>query len=140
MSEVTSQVLVGRKKMERVSSRRVLVVAGDRTLGARVSDLLKHTGYEVAGPVRNILEAKRAVGIEGIDGAVIDADLKRENSLTLAGEIARQGAAVLLLSDAAQPAAKGNRGQAYPHLAKDFSRNEFRRRIAALFARRSHSN
>ena len=79
----------GEEELEHQSSRRVLVLEGDYVLATKIVNLLEDSGYEVAGPVRSVIEAKRVVGVEGVDGAILDADLKTENSLPLAGEIAR---------------------------------------------------
>ena len=85
--------------MDRAVARRVLVLEDESQLATRIADLLEDAGYEVAGPVRNVLEAKRIVGLDGVDCAVVNADLESESSLFLAEEIARQGAPVLLISN-----------------------------------------
>ena len=87
--------------MDTAVARRVLVLEDESQLATRIADLLEDAGYEVAGPVRNVLEAKRIVGLDGVDCAVVNADLESGSPLFLADEIVRQGAPVLLISNRA---------------------------------------
>jgi hypothetical protein len=102
-------------------------------LGRRIAALLVRSGYDVAGPARSIHLAKQAVGIDGVDGAVLDTSDSHENSRSLAAEIARQGAAVLLVSDDSDWSESFER-QHVLHLRKPFTDEQLLTQVRALFA------
>jgi DNA-binding response OmpR family regulator len=114
------------------TTRRVLVLEDKGQLATQIADLLEAAGYDVAGPVHTVIEAKRIVGLDGVDCAVVDADLTYENPLRLAKEIACQGAPVLLLSDPARKEVD-NRREQYRQLAKPFTGQQLLNHVDALF-------
>jgi len=118
--------------MEHTISRRVLVLADEHMLARRITDLLERAGYEVAGPAANIRRAKQVVGIEGVNRAILDADIDGENSVSLAAEIVCQGAPVLLVTDHVKRNACDGR-ERFPQLEKPFRDEELLRRVGAIF-------
>ncbi len=115
------------------TTRRILVMANDFMLATEISDALEDAGYEIAGPVLSVLEAKRIVGVDGVDGAVIDTDLKCGNSLVLATQVARQGAPVLIITDPSRQHL-GNAERNLGRLQRPFSTKELLQRVGGMFA------
>lgn len=113
--------------------RRVLILEDESQLATRIADHLEDAGYEVAGPVRNVLEAKRIIGVDGIDCAILNADLKDESPFCLAKEIAVQGAPVLLISNPAHLRLRKSDIH-YRRLEKPFTREQLLSQVNALFA------
>lgn len=119
--------------MQSALAKRVLVLEDESQLGTRIADLLEDAGYEVAGPVRNVLEAKRIVGLDGVDCAVLNADLQAESPLFLADEIVRQGAPVLLISNCA-PRRLPNGRERFRQLRKPFTGEQLVSHVNGLFS------
>jgi DNA-binding response OmpR family regulator len=113
-------------------AKRVLILEDESQLATRIADLLEDAGYEVAGPVRNVLEAKRIVGLDGVDCAVLNADLAAESPLSLAEEIARQGAPVLLISNRSPRGVRNGR-ERFRQLQKPFTGEQLVSQVNELF-------
>ncbi len=115
------------------SVRRVLILEDESGLATRIADCLEDAGYDVAGPVRNVLEAKRVVGLDGVDCAVISADLASENPMSLAHEISKQRVPVLILAQSASLRGAESGGR-YRRLTKPISPRQLVSEIDAIFA------
>jgi DNA-binding response OmpR family regulator len=116
--------------------RRLLVVEDEFMLATKIADLLEEAGYEVAGPVRNVREAMRIVGLDGVDGAVLDISLQNEISLPLADALASMGAPVLFVTGYAKEYLAATRPRAQ-HLEKPFTDQELVERVDQLFEPRA---
>lgn len=116
-----------------VAERRLLVVEDDFIQATRIADVLEDAGYEIAGPVRNLHEAKRIVSVDGVDAAVLDLQLKGESTLTLAGQIVRLGTPVLFVTGHAADFLVGAWKNA-AHLEKPFTDRQLVECVDALFA------
>jgi len=119
--------------MERVKARRILVLEDEFMVGTAIADVLEDAGYDVAGPVRTLLEAKRIIAVEGVEGAVLDVNLGAENSLALAQDIVRRGLPVLFVTAYSEDVLQGPLAQ-LPRLQKPFGEQQLLTSVAALFA------
>jgi hypothetical protein len=119
-------------KMPEIAKSRILVLAHDFMLATAIADLLEDDGYDVAGPALSILESKRIIEIDGVDGAVIDADM--EGAHVLARQIAQQGGPVLLVANILPQVASADR-RTVSRLTKHFIHQQLLDRISRLFAR-----
>ena len=119
--------------MERGTARRILVLEDEFMVGTAIADMLEDAGHDVAGPVRTLREARRIVAVESVDGAVLDINLGRENSLALALEITRRGLPVLFVTAHPKEFLTGP-WRHLPCLEKPFTTNQLLDHVAALFA------
>ena len=83
------------------------MVEDDYLIATRIADILEDAGYEVIGPVLNVAEAKQAIEVDRVQGAVLDLNLRGETSLSMAETIARRGIPILFVTGYAREVLTG---------------------------------
>ena len=66
--------------MTSLSGKRILVVEDEFLIGAMLTDILVGAGSTVVGPARTAAEGVALAASEALDGAVVDVNLRGENS------------------------------------------------------------
>lgn len=120
--------------LEHAEKRRLLVVDDDYMIATAIADILEDAGYDVAGPVRNVVEAMRIVGMDGVDGAVLDLELNGERTLAVAMALMKLRTPVLFVTGHAKEILTGDWAGA-PHLEKPFASQELLDRVQRMLPR-----
>lgn len=74
-----------------LAGARILCVEDEAIVAMLVEDILLDNGCEVVGPFARIAPALAAVAAGGIDGAVLDVNLRGERSYSIAAMLVEKG-------------------------------------------------
>jgi CheY-like chemotaxis protein len=77
---------------------RILVVEDEWLIAESLADDLGLEGYAVAGPAHSVAQAKDVLAGGGVDGAILDIDLRGEKSFPFAEALAAQGIPFVFMS------------------------------------------
>lgn len=118
-----------------LSGLRLLVVEDEFLIAEFIEDLLESFGCEVAGPVATIAEALAVINDGGLQGVLLDANLRGDSSAPIAD--------VLLRADIPYVVSTGYGGRSLPdealdrapRLVKPFSATELEATLIAEFVR-----
>ncbi len=77
---------------------RILLVEDDLLLAMEMEDVLRDLGCEIVGPFGRLGEAINAAFSEGLDGAIVDLNLRGEMSFPLIEELKRKRIPCVLCS------------------------------------------
>jgi DNA-binding NtrC family response regulator len=77
---------------------RILIVEDEYYLAEDLADALKRAGAEVVGPVGSLSQAEAPVGAGGLDGALIDMNLRGEPAFDLAERLQDAGVPFVIVS------------------------------------------
>jgi DNA-binding NarL/FixJ family response regulator len=86
---------------------RVLIVDDDAAFRTAITAVLTDRGYEVAGQVGTVAEARAAIARLRPDSVLLDVNLPDGNGISFAAELAAQGPRIVLTSS--DPAAASAR-------------------------------
>ena len=82
--------------MTLLSGKRILVVEDEFLIGAMLTDILVGAGSTVVGPARTAAEGVALAASEALDGAVVDVNLRGENSERVWAELMRRNVPFIL--------------------------------------------
>jgi PAS domain S-box-containing protein len=85
-----------------VTRGRILIVEDEPLVGMEIADALEQAGFTVLGPVTSNQDAFELLAAQGCEGAVLDVNLGRETSETLALKFAADGVPFVTLTGYAQ--------------------------------------
>ena len=114
------------------SPQRILIVEDEPLIAMMLEDLLDMLGKAVAGTADNIVSALALVEAGGLDGAILDVNLRGgEVSWPVADALAAAGVPFLIATGGSDDAiAEAHRGR--PVLAKPFTMDGVEKALAAL--------
>lgn len=113
--------------------KRLLVVEDEFMIATRIADILEDAGYEVIGPLLNTAEAMHAIAVDGIQGALLDLNLRGDTTLSMAEAIARRGIPVLFVTGYAREILTGKWMNAR-YLEKPFTDGDLLAAVAMMLA------
>ncbi|MCB8879575.1 response regulator [Acidisoma cellulosilytica] len=115
----------------RLAGRRVLLVEDDKTVSARIEDMLDKLGCVIVGPFRHLPEAREAARISQVDLALLDVNLVGVLSYPVAEILAERKIPFILLTAYGVHALPADRPDWQWH-AKPFQEAELVARIEGL--------
>lgn len=116
---------------------RILVVEDDALLGSELAMTLQEAGYATLGPVRTLLDARKLLAKERVDGAVLDLNLGPEGArdgAVLADLLCDMNVPFLFLTGHPREAIDSHL-RAFPHVSKPVAARVLLAQLAASLER-----
>ena len=114
--------------------RRILVVEDELLAAMNLEDLLQEFGFEVVGPYPTLAEAWVAVAEDGLDGAVLDVNLRGEMIFPLAEDLVRQHVPIVFCTGYAEAGRFPQQLASLPRVAKPYTPEALRSALAVALA------
>jgi DNA-binding response OmpR family regulator len=117
-----------------LSGLRILVVEDELLVAMMIEDMLQTLGCDVVGPAATLEDALAAVEEQHFDAALLDANLRGQDSSPIAEALVERHIPFLLATGYGASCASGTALDDAPRLRKPFGLGELAERMTAVFA------
>ncbi len=118
---------------EALVGKRILVVEDQVLIAMLVEETLQDLGCELVGPVATLEDALAAVRQYQLDGALLDANLRGENTSRAAEALAGNAVPFILVTGYARRDADPPAFKAAPRVQKPFEPDDLANRMVEIF-------